>query len=100
MPSPAELLRRLAYLVRRDRRTAELEEEMRLHVQLRAERLQGGGLNPDAARYAAKRRFGNTIHIQERSRDMWGMDWFEQALADLRFGVLDSGRRGVDLEAA
>jgi putative ABC transport system permease protein len=87
MMTPLEAARRLLYLLRRDHYTAELEEEMRLHRQLRAERLQGGGMSPDGARYAAKRRFGNGTHIQERSRDMWGFDWVEQAAADLRFAV-------------
>ena len=85
--SPGEIARRLLYLLRRDRYAAELEEEMRLHVELRAARLQGGGLSPDAARYAAKRRFGNTTHIQERSRDMWGFLSLEQLGADLKFAV-------------
>jgi predicted permease len=80
-----ELLRRLEYLVLRDRYTRELEEEMRLHRQLRAERLQGGGLAPAAARVAARRKFGNTTHHQERSRDMWGLDWLDNAAADVRF---------------
>jgi putative ABC transport system permease protein len=85
--TPGELLRRLRYLLLRDRYTAELEEEMRLHRQLRAERLQGGGLSPTSARYAAQRKFGNTTHHQERSRDMWGMQWIENAAADLRFAA-------------
>lgn len=83
--TPGEVFRRLEYLLLRDRYTRELEEEMRLHRQLRAERLQGGGLAPRAARYAAQRKFGNTTHHQERSRDMWGLDWLEDAAADLRF---------------
>jgi predicted permease len=85
--NPGELLRRLEYLLRRDRYTRELAEEMRLHRELRAERLQGGGLAPDAARYAAARRFGNTTHHQERSRDMWGLEWMESTMEDVRFAV-------------
>ena len=83
--TPGEALRRLKYLVLRDRYTRELEEEMHLHRQLRAERLQGGGLAPAAARYAAQRKFGNTTHHQERSRDMWGFDWLDSTVGDLRF---------------
>ncbi|HET9424285.1 MAG TPA: ABC transporter permease [Gemmatimonadaceae bacterium] len=85
--TPGELLRRIRYLLLRDRYTAELEEEMRLHRELRAARLEGGGLDPSAARYAARRRFGNATHHQERSRDMWGLQWMENAAADLRFAV-------------
>lgn len=85
--SPGEVLRRLLYLVRRDRYTADLEEEMRLHRELRARQLQGGGLAPDAARYAARRKFGNITHHQERSRDMWGFDWISNAADDFRFAI-------------
>jgi predicted permease len=87
MMSLGEVARRLLYFVRRDRYTAELEEEVRLHLELRAERLQDGGLTPDVARYAAKRKFGNSTHIQERSRDMWGFLSLEQLGADLKFAV-------------
>lgn len=85
--NPGELLRRLQYLLFRDRYTAELEEEMRVHRELRAERLQGTGLSPDAAAGAARRRFGNPTRHQERSRDVWGMRWLENAAEDLRFAV-------------
>ena len=85
--TPGELLRKARYLLLRDRYTRELEEEMRLHRELRAERLQGGGLAPAEARYAAKQRFGNTTNHQERSRDMWGFEWLDNTIADLRFAV-------------
>jgi predicted permease len=87
MMTAGELLRRIEYLLLRDRYTRDLEEEMRLHRQLRAERLQGGGLAPAAARDAAQRKFGNTTHHQERSRDMWGLEWLDNAVADLRFAI-------------
>src|SRR4051812_37683870 len=89
----AELLRRLGRLVKRDRATADLEEEMRLHLEMRAEKLQGGGLQPDAARYAAKRKFGNSTYAQEQSRDMWGFDWIDQAAADVRFAFRRLSKR-------
>src|SRR5215213_2946790 len=82
---PGELLRKVKYLLLRDHYTRELEEEMRLHRELRAERLQGGGLGPAAARYTAKQRFGNTTNHQERSRDMWGFEWLDNTIGDLRF---------------
>lgn len=87
MMSLAELLRRITYLLRRDRITAELEEEIRLHLQLRGERLQESGVPAESVRFAARRRFGNPALIQERSRDMWGMEWLEQLAADLRFAA-------------
>src|SRR5713226_6368392 len=44
--SIARLLRRLSHLLRRRRFDHELDEEMRLHVELRAKKLQRQGLAP------------------------------------------------------
>ena len=84
-----EVLRRLRLLVGRGRAERELEEEMRLHVALREERLRGDGLAPDAARDAARRRFGNHARIREDSVDAWGWRWLEQLGQDTRFGARD-----------
>jgi putative ABC transport system permease protein len=54
-------IRRLLHLPARGRRVreAELDEEIRLHLELRAERLVEGGMSPEAARAEARRRFGS-----------------------------------------
>jgi predicted permease len=87
MTTPAELFRRVVHLLQRDRLTAELEEEMRLHRDLRARRLEESGVPPDDARRVAQRRFGNTTSHGEASRDMWGMQGIENMVADVRFAV-------------
>ncbi len=91
--SPRELGRRLWLLLRRDRAAAELEEEMRLHLELREARLRERGAAPLEAHYAARRRFGNRSNLQQRSRDMWGFNWFDDAAADLRFAARRLRRR-------
>src|SRR5438445_12511400 len=50
-----KLWRRLAHLLRRRRFDHELAEEMRFHVELRAERLQRQGLAPREAEFEARR---------------------------------------------
>ena len=45
-----ELVRRLWYFVRRDRLSAELAEEMRLHLELREGAMRDAGLDPTEAR--------------------------------------------------
>lgn len=82
-----ELARRARYLVFRGRASAELEEEMRLHVALREARLVERGASPMDAHYAARRRFGNWTNLQQRSRDAWGLAWLDEALADVRFAL-------------
>ena len=81
-----ELWRRLAALARRDRIGDDLEEEMRLHMELRAQQNADSGIAPDEARYAARRQFGNTLLLKEASRDVWGWASLERFLQDLRYG--------------
>ncbi|HEX5831573.1 MAG TPA: permease prefix domain 1-containing protein, partial [Gemmatimonadaceae bacterium] len=54
---------RLAVL-RPERAREEADEEIRLHLRLRAEQLQRDGLSPEAARTEAERRFGLTDEVR------------------------------------
>jgi predicted permease len=67
--------------------TEELEEEMRLHTELRAGQLSEQGLDHHEAVCAAKTQFGNTTLLKEVSREMWGWMSLERFLHDLRFAV-------------
>ncbi|MGH9357899.1 MAG: ABC transporter permease, partial [Terriglobia bacterium] len=93
-----ELWRRLVFFLRRGQFHRDLEEEMRLHQNLRAESHTEEGMKPDEAHFAAKREFGNALLIRERSRDMLGFQWLETLLQDLRYG-LRTMRRGPGLTA-
>ena len=81
----SELGRRLWVLFRRSQFDRDLEEEMRLHLELRAEEQKAAGLAPDEACHAARRRFGNTTLIEEASRGMWGWTWLEDTVQDVRY---------------
>ena len=78
-------IRQFLYLLRRDRRTEELEEEMRLHMALRAESLQRDGASAADAHAEARRRFGNPVALAERGHDAWGMRLLEHLAQDFRF---------------
>lgn len=67
--------RRLKLLWRRPKFERELEEEMRLHVELRAAAL--GDVD------AAARRFGNTTLLREQSREHWSFAWVESCVQDV-----------------
>src|SRR5437879_164948 len=82
-----EIWRRLRVLVRRRQNDRDLEEEMRLHVELRAEEQIQAGVAPPEAHRTAHRRFGNTLLIKESSRDVWGWHPLEILLQDLRYGL-------------
>ena len=80
-----ELWRRLRFAFRQNRFERELEEEVRLHVELRAEKLRARGLLHHEATYAAERQFGNKTLAIEESRRMWTVAWIEAIIQDLRY---------------
>ena len=82
-----ELVRRLAVLFRRGRFHTELEEEMRLHRELRELEQTAKGLTPEEARFTVARRFGNSLALREQSRDVCGWSWLENSLQDVRYGL-------------
>jgi hypothetical protein len=81
-----ELGRRLWMLFRRGKFDADLKEEMRVHRELREQEQIERGLSLEEAHYAAQRRFGNDVVLREESRDMWGWNWLENLLRDMRYG--------------
>jgi putative ABC transport system permease protein len=82
-----ELWSKLRHLLRPGDIERGLDEEMRLHVELRAEALRNQGLAAPAARDAARRRFGNPLRLREESMDAWRWTWPEHFGQDLRFGA-------------
>ncbi len=85
--TPAEVWRRVLFFCRRNRMAEELEEEIRLHIALRANKLSEQGGDSMEAVYAARRRFGNRTLLKEVSREMWGWIWIERFLQDVRFAA-------------
>ena len=78
-----KLWRKLQFLVHQRRFDRDLEDEMRAHLEMKADARGGTG----DARYAARRQFGNTLLLRETSREMWGWVWLETLLQDLRYGA-------------
>ena len=77
MESFREFLRRIGYLLHRDKRSRELADEMAFHREM-AER---------AGRPEAKRRFGNPGLLREQARESWGWTWIDRLLQDLGYAV-------------
>jgi predicted permease len=86
MQKPLELLRRIRMLLHRNQFQSDLEEEMRLHLDLREQEQAEEGLSPQAAHQAAYRRFGNPTVIKEKSHMTWGWNWLEDFFEDIRYG--------------
>jgi predicted permease len=83
----SQLWRRLLFYLRRDQFDRELEEEMRFHLDMKAQENLAAGLSPEEARYAARRQFGNQTLLREVSRDMWSFRSLETLARDLRYGL-------------
>ena len=82
-----EVVRRLKMLMHRRQFDAELEEEIRLHLELREQEHLESGLTQGDARAAARRRFGNVTSLREESHIVWGWEWFEHLAQDIRYGL-------------
>jgi len=87
MSWPGEIARRLRTLWHRREFDAELDEEMRLHLELRKQQQMERGLPEEAARWAAHRRFGNSTRFREKSRMAWGWEWLESFSQDVSYGA-------------
>ena len=84
---PAEWWRRLRQLAHRDQLAPDLDEEMRLHVELRARRNRARGLSDDEAMRQARIRFGNTTLLKEDARRVWVWSWADRLGQDIRYGL-------------
>jgi predicted permease len=87
MSKLSEMWRRVGMLARRGKFARELEEEMRLHRELKEKELIAEGVEEREARYAASRQFGNALYLRERGSEAWGWKWLEDFVQDLRFGA-------------
>jgi predicted permease len=65
----------------------ELSEEIREHLEEKAEELVAGGMSREEAAYAARREFGNVSLVEENGRDVWRWLSIENFLADVRYGL-------------
>jgi len=86
-------LRRLWFYLTRARRTAELDEEMRLHRELREAANHRRGLEPTEAARLARVRFGNPLTWREESHETWGFGRIDALLRDLDYGGRQLRRR-------
>ncbi|PYT51411.1 MAG: permease [Acidobacteria bacterium] len=82
-----ELTRRLSMVVHRRQFDADLEEEMRLHLELRKQERIESGVTAEDARAAARRRFGNPTVLREKSHTAWGWEWLEELVQDVNYGA-------------
>jgi putative ABC transport system permease protein len=83
----ASLRHRLATLFGRSRREADLDEELRFHLEAQIEENLARGMDPQAARAAALRTFGGVDQVKEACRDERGLPWLETSVRDVRWSL-------------
>jgi macrolide transport system ATP-binding/permease protein len=84
MATVSRFLKKLSILSNRKRFRSELDEEMSFHREQAERELIAGGMAPEAAHYAAIRRFGNSTRLTERSQEQVGFR-LETIAQDIRF---------------
>ncbi|HTF67038.1 MAG TPA: ABC transporter permease [Edaphobacter sp.] len=87
MSLPGEFKRRIQMLFHRNQFYRDLDEEMRLHLELRRQQQIDRGLNESAAARSAHLKFGNTTRIKEKSIMTWGSEGLESFFGDIAYGI-------------
>src|SRR5690348_1973920 len=88
----ASLIVRLKALVFRRTAEAELDEELRYHLEREIERNVANGMSPADARDAARRALGNLTVATEQARDAVRWRWLEELRQDLSFTARSARR--------
>ncbi len=81
------LLSRGAALFRSRKLDADLDEELRAHIDLAIEENRRRGMNEAQARTAALRSFGGLTQMRETYRVQRGLPWLEETARDLRYAL-------------
>ncbi len=74
-------------LLHRDRAGEQLQDELQFHLDQQIAENLAAGADPEEARRAALRTFGNPATLRDQTRNTWSWQWLEMFLRDLRFGI-------------
>jgi predicted permease len=78
---------RVKALAKRRQLDRDLADELRFHREMREASYRAEGLEPEEARYAARRRFGNATALAEACRELWTFASAEAFVRDVRYGL-------------
>src|SRR5918992_6321001 len=84
---PGRWTRRLRALRHARKLDAELDEELRYHLEREAELNVAAGMSPGEARRAALREFGGLTRAKEECREARGVRLFQDLWQDVRYGL-------------
>jgi len=90
-----DLSLRLRSLFRRKNVEAELDDELRFHLENQVSKLVQSGLAPAEAQRRARLEFGGMEQLKEEHRDARGVNFIETLFLDIRYGFRILGRTPV-----
>lgn len=80
-------LTRLLNVFRGDRVSRDIERELAFHLAEREDDLVARGMSSEDAKREARRRFGRSSALSERTRDMDVLQWLESVMRDMRYAA-------------
>jgi putative ABC transport system permease protein len=80
-------IHRLAGSFRKTQLEERLDDELQFHIDMRTAEFLAGGMDPGEARARARRIFGNSALLKERTREMDTIRWLETLWQDLGYAV-------------
>jgi hypothetical protein len=80
-------IHRLCGLFLKRKMERDLEDEIRLHLDMQIEDNLRLGMSPEEARYAAMRKFGGVEQVKESYRDRSSLSAVDSTLQDLRYAA-------------
>jgi predicted permease len=83
----SDLLYRLRALFRRSSMEADLEQELREHLEHQVEKYVRSGMSREEAERLAKIKLGGLEQVKEECRDSWGVGLITELWQDVRYGV-------------
>src|SRR5213596_528901 len=78
---------RLRALFQKQKVDAQMDDEMRSHIEMQTQENIEAGMKPEEARYAALRQFGWVESIKETCREQRGVSWLENLAQDVRYSA-------------
>jgi putative ABC transport system permease protein len=95
------LIQRVLMLVRRERASRELDEELQFHLDMSRGAFEQEGLSPDDAHHAARRRLGGSaLRVREQAVEVWSWRALDALMQDVRYAVRVLRRQPRFLAAA
>jgi len=82
-----QLRLRFRALFQKEKLDAQMDDEMRSHIEMQTQENIEAGMKPEEARYAALRQFGRVEAIKETCRDQRGLPGLESLWQDVRYGA-------------